>query len=267
VARLSPAHGSLRSPIGERVLVPGLLVAAALAAALTAAIVVAARWSAPHRLLDRVATRFPGCRFYVPTHARAVALTIDDGPDPATTSAIVALLARYRAHATFFVITARLRGHEDLAAAMVREGHELGNHLTDDVPSIRLDAAAFAAAVRAADRALRPYTPPRLPPRWLRPASGWYSPRMIRTLERQGYRCALGSVYPFDAAVPSSRFAAGYILRNVRPGSIVVLHDGGARGRRTLRTLARVLPALEQRGYAVLTLSALQELAGGAERR
>jgi peptidoglycan-N-acetylglucosamine deacetylase len=68
-------------------------------------------------------------------------------------------------------------------------------------------------------------------------------------------------VYPLDAAIPSSRFAAGYILRNVRPGSIVVLHDGGARGRRTLRTLAAVLPELRRRGYAVLTLSALDSLA------
>lgn len=233
-------------------LVPGLAITAVLAAV--------AYWSAPHWLLDRVTARFPGCRFYVPTHVRAVALTIDDGPDPATTPALLALLARHDARATFFVITDRLRGHEALAAAVVRERHELGNHLTRDEPSIRLDAAAFEDAVRTADRTLRRYTRPR----WLRPASGWYSPRMIRTLERLGYRCALGSVYPFDATVPSSRFAANYILRNVRPGSIVVLHDAGARGGRTLRTLAEVLPVLRQRGYAVLTLSDLHRLKNGS---
>jgi peptidoglycan-N-acetylglucosamine deacetylase len=214
--------------------------------------------SPPHGLLDRVAAAFPGCRYYVATDRPAVALTIDDGPDAGTTPLLLDLLARHDARATFFVITERLRGQDALAARMAREGHELGNHLTRDTPSIRLDSAAFAADVAEADRALRPHE---RAPRWLRPASGWYSQRMVRTAHRRGYECALGSVYPLDAAIPSSRFAAGYILRNVRPGSIVVLHDGGARGRRTLRTLAAVLPELRRRGYAVLTLSALDSLA------
>ena len=80
---------------------------------------------------------------------------------------------------------------------------------------------------------------------------------MIATMERQGYRCALGSVYPYDAIIPSSRFASWYILRNARPGAILVLHDGGARGRRTARVLQAVLPPLHQRGYQVVSLSEL----------
>jgi peptidoglycan/xylan/chitin deacetylase (PgdA/CDA1 family) len=230
-----------------------LLGAGVLASGLVTALLV----SPPHSLLDRVAAAFPGCRYYVATGRRAVALTIDDGPDPATTPALLDLLARHRARATFFVITEHLHGQEALAERIVREGHELGNHLVRDVPSVRLDSAAFETAVRSADGALRRYGGAR----WLRPASGWYSRRMIRTLHRHGYRCALGSVYPLDAALPSAAFASRYVLRNVRPGSIVVLHDGGERGRRTLRTLAAVLPELRRRGYAVLTLSALDGLA------
>ena len=231
-------------------LAPGLALALVLAAATI--------WSAPHWLLDRVAARFPGCRFYARTQVRAVALTIDDGPDASTTPALLRLLARYDAAATFFVISERLQGNEALVAAMVREGHELGNHLTRDVPSIALEPTAFERAVTAADEAIREYGPPR----WLRPGSGWYSARIVRALERQGYQCALGSVYPFDATLASPSFAALYILRNVRPGSIIVLHDGGERGRRTLQTLARVLPELQERGYAVLTLTALTALEG-----
>jgi peptidoglycan-N-acetylglucosamine deacetylase len=76
-------------------------------------------------------------------------------------------------------------------------------------------------------------------------------------LQRHGYRCVLGSVYPFDATIPSAAWATGYILRNVRPGAIVVLHDGGGRGRRTARVLAEVLPELRRRGYRVVSLSEL----------
>jgi peptidoglycan-N-acetylglucosamine deacetylase len=85
---------------------------------------------------------------------------------------------------------------------------------------------------------------------------------MLAAIERAGYRCALGSVYPFDAHVPSPAFSSAYILTTVRPGSVIILHDGGARGRRTAVTLERVLPALRGRGYRVVSLSELALLDG-----
>jgi peptidoglycan/xylan/chitin deacetylase (PgdA/CDA1 family) len=80
---------------------------------------------------------------------------------------------------------------------------------------------------------------------------------MIAVMRRHGYHCALGSVYPFDVAIPSVSWAARYILRNGRPGSIVILHDGGVRGQRTVRVLARVLPEMHRRGYRMVSLSEL----------
>jgi peptidoglycan/xylan/chitin deacetylase (PgdA/CDA1 family) len=80
---------------------------------------------------------------------------------------------------------------------------------------------------------------------------------MVATMGRQGYRCALGSVYPYDATIGSARFSSWHILRNVRPGAIIVLHDGGLRGRRTAQVLRQVLPELRRRGYRVVTLSEL----------
>jgi peptidoglycan/xylan/chitin deacetylase (PgdA/CDA1 family) len=83
---------------------------------------------------------------------------------------------------------------------------------------------------------------------------------MVATIERAGYRCALGSIYPFDAQVPSPAFASAFILANVRDGAVIVLHDGAARGHRTAKTLQRVLPALRTRGYRVVSLSELARL-------
>ena len=80
---------------------------------------------------------------------------------------------------------------------------------------------------------------------------------MIRVMQRHGYRCALGSVYPFDATIPSISWTTRYILRSARPGAIVILHDAGTRGRRTARVLAEVLPELRRRGYRVVSLSEL----------
>ena len=210
-------------------------------------------WGPPVGVIDRLAALYPGCLYRVPVREPLVALTLDDGPDPETTPEILAELGRHGAHATFFLITDRVRGRGELVRRMVAEGHELGNHFTRDRASIRLSDEAFARDLRNAHAALAPYCTPR----WARPGSGRYSQAMIAAMAEQGYRCALGSVYPYDATIPSAAFATRYILRNVRPGAIIVLHDGGARGRRTARVLRAVLPELERRGYRVVTLTEL----------
>lgn len=207
----------------------------------------------PAGLVDWLAARYPGCLYRVSPRAPVVALTLDDGPDPVTTPMILAELRRYGARATFFMIAERVSGREQLVRQVVAEGHELGNHSTRDRPSIRLSAGEFARDLERAHRVLAPHGSLR----WARPGSGWYTRTMVETMARQGYGCALGSVYPYDATIPSAAFARWHILRNVRPGAIIVLHDGGARGRRTARVLRAVLPELHRRGFRVVSLSEL----------
>jgi peptidoglycan/xylan/chitin deacetylase (PgdA/CDA1 family) len=136
---------------------------------------------------------------------------------------------------------------------MAVAGHELGNHFTRDRPSIRLSPEEFERDLLRAHRTLSPYG--RVS--WARPGSGWYSGSMVEVMRRHGYRCALGSVYPFDTAIRSPAFTASYILRNARPGAVIVLHDGGPRGWRTAEVLRRVLPELRRRGYGIVSLDEL----------
>jgi peptidoglycan/xylan/chitin deacetylase (PgdA/CDA1 family) len=84
---------------------------------------------------------------------------------------------------------------------------------------------------------------------------------MLAVLDRHGYRCALGSIYPIDAQMPWSGLAAAWIRWRTRPGAVIILHDRGERGWRTVRTLEKTLPTLRQRGYRVVTLSELAALA------
>lgn len=214
-------------------------------------------WMAPRWLVPHVAKRFPGCLYTVETSAPAVALTIDDGPDPATTPELLRELDEHGAHATFFLISSHVPGADSAVVAMVAEGHEIGNHLTRDEPSIALTPHAFDSALAEAGETLRQFGPVR----WARPGGGRYNRDMVATMERQGYRCALGSVYAYDAAIPSSRFSAAFLLAHARPGAIIVLHDGGGRGRRAVDALHRALPVFQQRGLRVVTLSELAALA------
>jgi peptidoglycan/xylan/chitin deacetylase (PgdA/CDA1 family) len=210
-------------------------------------------WTAPDWLIPRLARRYPGCLYQVPTDQKIVALTIDDGPDPVSTPAILDQLRRHGASATFFLIASRVPGQFSVMQRLVREGHQLGNHFSRDRTSIRLSRQEFEADLVASHRALSPWGHPV----WARPGSGWYTDEMIKVLREHQYRCALGSVYPLDAAIPWETWVREYILRQVEPGGIIILHDGGNRGKRTARVLAAVLPALKKRGYRVVTLSEL----------
>jgi peptidoglycan/xylan/chitin deacetylase (PgdA/CDA1 family) len=210
-------------------------------------------WTAPEWLVDRLATLRPGCLYRVATARPVVALTIDDGPDSISTPEILSQLRRHDARATFFLIAGRVAGLEQIVRALVAGGHELGNHFTSDRPGIRLRPDEFEADLLQAHGLLAGFAPVT----WARPGSGWYSASMIDAMRRQGYRCALGSVYPFDVIIPSVSFAARYLLHNARPGAILVLHDAGARGMRTARILNEVLPELRRRGYRVITLTEL----------
>ena len=213
-----------------------------------AALVLHPRW-----LIEALARRSPRVLFFVETERRAVALTIDDAPDATTTSRILDVLKRHDAHATFFIIAGRVAGNQALVRRIVDEGHELGNHLMRDEPSISLPPGEFERQLLASHGILSAYADVR----WFRPGSGWFDDTMLATLRRHGYSCALGSVYPLDTAIPSSWFAAGFIRSNVQPGSIIILHDGGTRGFRTAAVLDAILPKLEARGFDVVTLSML----------
>lgn len=212
-------------------------------------------WTAPRWLVSSIARAAPGCLYMVRTNERAVALTIDDGPSTHTAE-LLRVLREHGVRATFFLISSNVAGREGVVNAIVSEGHELGNHMTRDEPSIRLTAEEFGRSMREAGEVVGRFGPVR----WLRPGGGWYTATMIGAIERAGYRCALGSIYPFDAQIPSSRLASAFILANARPGAVIVLHDGGARGRRTVATLERVLPELRRRGLRVVSLSELDQL-------
>jgi len=212
----------------------------------------------PRWLLAALARLSPEVVYFVETEKQAVALTIDDGPDAVATPKILDMLRLHGAKATFFLITDRVAGNEEIVLRTVQEGHELANHSTADERSIFLKSSEFERRFLLAHEVLSRFSAVR----WFRPGSGWYSKKMLSILHKHGYRCALGSVYPFDPQIPSSWFIKRHVLRGVKPGSIIVLHDHGPRGERTIAVLGTILPELQRRGFRVVTLSDLWQGSG-----
>ncbi len=219
-----------------------------------------ALWLKPEWLISHLRKQSPAVLYSVETDEKIVALTIDDGPDASGSPKILDILDEYDAHATFFLISTHIPGNEAFVERMVAEGHELGNHLTADEPSISLSDEEFERKLLAADEALTEYVDD---VHWVRPGSGWYNDRMLATMAKHDYQCALGDVYPYDPQISIYWFSAYYVLGNVKPGSVIVLHDHNRRGERTTKALEIILPKLAARGYRVVTLSELVKNGNG----
>ena len=207
----------------------------------------------PRWLLFLATKIAPGVFYYADIEEPMIALTIDDGVDSIFTPQILEILERYQARATFFLISSTVPGNESIVRSIASSGHEIGNHLTEDKHSITLSPAEFESALVEAEKILAPFGKLR----WLRPGGGWYNSTIVDIAHKYNYRVALGSIFPYDTHIPFSWFASWQILTNARPGSIIILHDGGKRGQRTVSTLNSILPQLKRQGYRIVTLSEL----------
>ena len=182
------------------------------------------------------------------------ALTIDDSPSSSTPQ-ILRLLKQYDAKATFFVIASHVRGREELMRRILEEGHEIGNHMTEDQPSLRLSPQSFEQSFVATDRTLRVYQPVM---KWFRPGSGFFSGRMLKTVHEAGYTLALGNIFPHDPQIKSPSLNSWFLRTRARPGGIIIIHDRPW----TPETLLLALPAMKERGLELTTLSAMAKADG-----
>ena len=216
----------------------------------------------PRPLVRLAERKFPGCIYDVRTKEKVVALTLDDGPDATTTPKLLNILQEHNARATFFLISDYVPGNESIVGAILQQGHEIGNHFSRKETSIRLTSIAFLGSFLRADTALRRYAPVR----WVRPGSGLYNEQMLRTFRDYNYQCALGSVHPFDPQLPFAWYTSRVVLHQVYPGAVIVLHDGGYKGRNTEKALRRILSELTKRGYRVVSLGELKARESPAKR-
>ena len=195
----------------------------------------------------------------VPMRARSVAFTFDDGPNPAATPRLLQLLEKHDVRATFFLLGRNVERYPDLTGEIAARGHEIGNHTHNHAWLPLLPRRLLLREMDRASNAIHAATGCR--PTLFRPPMGWFNRSMLRTLAAHGYRGVLGDVYPQDAHGPSSQLIVERVMQRIRPGSIVILHDGIA-FRRTSRepSLAAVdtlVGRLHGRGYDVCTVGEL----------
>ena len=160
--------------------------------------------------------------------ARAeVALTIDDGPDPEVTPAVLDLLDRHGVAATFFCIGERAAQHPELCREIARRGHAVENHSQrHGLGFAWLGPRGFARELGAAQDTLTAIAGQR--PLFFRAPAGLRNPFLGLVLPRLGLTLASWSARGFDTRVTDAARVRRALLNKLVPGAILLLHDGHA---------------------------------------
>ena len=208
-------------------------------------------------------------------NGRLVALTFDDGPDPAWTPRILDVLKREGAPATFFVTGANALGQGDLLRRIVAEGSEIGNHSASHADLGKRSPAAIRLELKTTERLVEAYTGRSMRlfrPPFLGDADPDRSDELhaSRTAAELGYLTVGLNVDPLDWTAPAARAIVQRTIAGVEAGTaaqphrIVLLHDSGGDRTQTIAALPGIIRGLRARGYEIVTVSRLAGLAGGA---
>jgi peptidoglycan/xylan/chitin deacetylase (PgdA/CDA1 family) len=178
-----------------------------------------------------------------------VSLTFDDGPDPAFTPLILQILAANHIQAVFCLIGSQARRHPGLVRRLLADGHSLCDHTQDHderlarhgARRIHRDIAQGAASILTTSRGTYP--------RFFRAPGGNWSARMEAEVRAQHMRSLRWTVDPRDWARPGMEQITAAVLSQLRPGGVVLLHDGGGNRGQTVDALPKLIKTLTGAGY------------------
>jgi peptidoglycan/xylan/chitin deacetylase (PgdA/CDA1 family) len=199
-------------------------------------------------------TRLPA----IPRNANAIALTLDDGPDPVVTPQVLDLLDAHRVRATFFLIGERARRYPALTREIVARGHSVENHSQRHVHTFSVTGmGALSREIEAAQRTLTELTGER--PAFFRAPAGLRNILLEPVLQKFDLRLAAWTRRGFDTRERDPEVVAQRLLRDLAPRDILLLHDGDAAttddGQPVLLpVLPRVIDAAKKKGLRFVTL-------------
>lgn len=188
-----------------------------------------------------------------PAGRRRIALTFDDGPS-AYTSRVLDVLESQNVPATFFIVGQNVAGREDLLMRMLADGDMIGNHSYTHVDLSRASPTALTQIddTQATIKSATGFTPC-----LIRPPYGRTSKKLLGALRTRHLTSTLWSVNPQDFLNPGTATIKRRVLAGVKPGSIILDHDGGGDRGQTLAAIPSIIQNLKARGYTFVTVTDL----------
>ncbi len=194
------------------------------------------------------------------TEKPRVALTFDDGPHPRYTAEILDILKEYGVTATFFAVGSNAENYPHLVKRICEEGHELGNHTHNHFHVAKLSREALCKDIESAQNVLERLSGKHV--RLFRPPEGVCTEDLKIYCEQEGMTILLWSIDTRDWAHTPVWEICENVKRNVKDGSIILMHDFIGKNSPTPAALRRIIPVLQELGYELVSVS---QLLGEAE--
>ncbi|MBU4556897.1 MAG: polysaccharide deacetylase family protein [Actinobacteria bacterium] len=194
-------------------------------------------------------------RFSPSNGSKVVALTFDDGPWPRYTEEVLAVLAKEQVKATFFMVGRQVYRYPTLVKRIRDEGHALGNHTQGHAYLSKATPEAVRAQIADGQTAIQKTAGVKAG--WFRPPGGIMTPIVGREVSRYGLRVAMWTVDPQDWRRPPVTAIVQRVITSVKPGAVVLMHDGGGERANTVEALGPIIRELKKQGYTFVTLDEL----------
>lgn len=188
---------------------------------------------------------------------KVIALTFDDGPWPGYTAQVLNILRENNIKATFFVVGQNLKNYPNLGKQIVAEGHVIGNHtwhhwyhfFNPQAAAFEIDnTSELISQITGAKTTL------------FRPPGGMLHNGLASYAKSKKYTVVMWSADSLDYNRPKASILTSRVLKQSKPGGIVLMHDGGGNRSQTVAALPQMISKLRQQGYRFVTIPELLEL-------
>jgi peptidoglycan/xylan/chitin deacetylase (PgdA/CDA1 family) len=193
----------------------------------------------------------------LPKKDKVIALTFDDGPWPRSTLQILEILKKNNIKATFFMVGEPLEEYPQIGQKVVEDGHAIGNHTWHHWYR-KMNLATVTHEIE--DTAALIYKLTGVKTAMFRPPGGVLNNGLVDYAKKHNYFVALWSSDSTDYRRPSVPALIHNVLKDVHPGGMVLMHDGGGDRSRTVQALPKIIAELKKRGYKFVTIPELLQM-------
>lgn len=192
----------------------------------------------------------------------SVYLTFDDGPIPEVTPWVLNELKKHQAKATFFCIGNNIQKHPEVLKSVISEGHTVGNHTYNHLNGWKTKTSNYIENTEKASRQIlntikqiSGMDQKSFGSKLFRPPYGRITSKQAKILQKKGYKIVMWDIisFDYDASISKEKCLQN-VLKNIKPGSVVVFHDSLKAEKNLRYTLPKVLRYISEKGWKCASL-------------
>lgn len=202
-------------------------------------------WVKTHWIIKKIFSRYLWSK---DQNEKVVYLTFDDGPTPQITDWVLQQLQQYNAKATFFCIGKNIEEQPEIFERLLKSGNELGNHTQNHINGWRSSTDTYLKNIEKCEVAIGNLK--RQEQKYFRPPYGKITAAQATIVLQKGYKIVMWDVLSadFDQTISPEK-CLDNVLKNLKPGSIIIFHDSQKASKNLQFALPKVLQFLKENNY------------------